>query len=633
MTTATDDRRRGASLQTQLTLSLGQVRAEYSPDEEVFSTFSTPVYWGEIVGTRPCVLVGGRGTGKTTTLRGLAYGGQSSLHGHDVEKWDTIGAYWRVDSMVASAFDGRGLNDDQWIAAFSHYVNLKMVGLYLGFCRWRRDAAGVDTIVSAEAIQLAATSLNVGEAKDLPELDTQVRQGLALLEARLNGATSTLFETSFSLLGRPLSYLLDGVSSSDPVARLPFTFCIDEFENLKPYQQRAINTLIKHVGDSSYTIKIGIRDTEQRQRNTLADGQPLVDPADYTTVNIVEHLKEQSFSKFAAQVCERRLFGTELQGVSMTDWFPTLSLEAEAEMLGADREISRVRSMLSEQGSTESELDAFDRMPTLSACLVGYWATSQGVQVRAVLDEAIRDQRAWKQRVGNYSYAMLFTLRRGLRGTRKYYTGWATYCQLANGNIRLLLELVYQALTLHVADSKKPGSAVSFVNQTAAAAAVGQVTLRELQGQSGIGGQLTRLTLSLGRIFNVFAAAPEGHTPEVNQIRIESGTTLDRSSDLGQLLSEAVANGCLIAFPGDKQERVSAQTKGFDYQLHPIFAPYFVYSHRRKRRVELRPEQVLALSGESAARAITDILQTRRSQTPALPEQLEFYTGFYNDAD
>lgn len=343
MTTATDARHNGASLLTQLTLSLGQVRAEYSPDEEVFSTFSTPVYWGEIVGTRPCVLVGGRGTGKTTTLRGLAYGGQSSLHGNDLDRWDTIGAYWRIDSMVASAFEGRGVSDEQWISAFSHYVNLKMVSLYLSFCQWRSTATGIETIVSNEAVQLTAASLNVGGAQGLPELEAQVRMGLALLEARLNGTTAALFDTPFSLLGRPLAYLLEGISSGDAVARLPFTFCIDEFENLKPYQQRAVNTLIKHVGDSSYTIKIGIRDTEQRQRNTLADGQPLVDPADYTTVNIVEHLKEQSFSKFAAQICERRLSGTALQGMSMTDWFPTLSLEDEAEMLGADREITRIR--------------------------------------------------------------------------------------------------------------------------------------------------------------------------------------------------------------------------------------------------------------------------------------------------
>lgn len=620
-----------SSLQTQLTLSLGQVRAEYTPDDEVFSTFSTPVYWGELVGTRPCVLVGGRGTGKTTTLRGLAYGGQSSLHGSDIAKWDTIGAYWRIDSMVVSAFSGRGIDDEGWVAAFSHYVNLKMVGLYLGFCEWRHSTLGQETAIQADAIALTAMSLNVDPAKTTSDLHTNIKRGLALLEARLNGATKPLFETSFSLLGRPLAYLLEGLSADDPASRLPFTFCIDEFENLKAYQQRAVNTLIKHVGDSAYTIKIGIRDTEQRQRDTLADGQPLVDPADYTTVDIVEHLRERSFANFASQVCERRLASTDLRTLKMKTSFPGLSIEGEAALLGGDRERSRVRRRLESNGAAPEAIAHFDSMPLLDACLVGYWAQAQNLEVTAVLAEAMRERRAWSQRVGNYSYAMLFTLRRGLRGTHKYYTGWSTYCQLANGNIRLLLELTYQALSLHVAESRNVAESVSFKHQTEAASAVGQATLRELQGQSGIGGQLTRLTLSLGRIFNVFAAAPEGHTPEVNQIRIESGSSVTRSADLDQLLSEAVANGCLVAFPGDKQERVSAQTKGYDYQLHPIFAPYFIYSHRRKRRIELRADEVVALSGESAARAITEILQTRRAQTPELPEQLEFYTGFYED--
>ncbi len=618
------------SLQTQLTLSLGQVRAEYSPDEEVFSTFSMPVYWGELVGTRPCVLVGGRGTGKTTTLRGLAYGGQSSLHGTDLALWDTIGGYWRIDSMVVSAFSGRGVDEHQWIAAFSHYVNLKMVSLYLNFCEWRRSHLAQETSVTSDAIALTAVSLNLEPSETLEALGRQVKWGLALLEARLNGATAALFSTEFSLLGRPLAYLLDGLDGNDAASRLPFTFCIDEFENLKPYQQRAVNTLIKHVGDSKYTIKIGIRDTEQRQRETLAGGQPLVDPADYTTVDIVQHLKERSFAKFASQVCERRLAETDLRHLKMGASFPGLSIEDEAELLGAERERSRVRTQLVKDRAGPEALEAYDQLPLLSACLVGYWATAQGLSHVAVLEEAIANERAWGQRVGNYSYAMLFTLRRGLRGVRKYYTGWSTYCQLANGNIRLLLELTYQALTSHIAEARDVDGPVAYAHQTEAAAAVGRATLRELQGQSGIGGQLTRLTLSLGRIFNVFAAVPEGHTPEVNQIRIESGSLVARPTDLDHLLNEAVANGCLVAFPGDKQGRASAQTKGYDYQLHPIFAPYFVYSHRRKRRVELRADEVLALSGETAARAITEILHTRRADTPDLPEQLEFYTGFYD---
>lgn len=620
----------------ELSLTLGQVRAEYSTDETVFSSFSWPVYWGEIVGPRPCVLVGGRGTGKTTTLRGLAYGGQHSLRGSDISAWDAIGAYWRVDSMAVAAFSGRGLSDEEWLAPFSHYVNLRMVSLYLGFSAWHEKALGNPLAIDASAISLTAISLNLTTSSvpaTLGELAVGVRQQLALLEARLNGPTSRLMQSEFSLLGRPLHYLLEGLDASHEAARLPFTYCIDEFENLRPYQQRVINTLIKHVGDSSYTIKLGIRDSEHRERDTLAQGQTLVDPADYTTVDIVEHLKDQSFARFAAQVCEKRLARTQLRHIRMTSAFPNVSIDEEARILGADRERGAIRRALESQGATPSQLLEFDSMSPTAACLIGYWARAQSTDELVVLSDAIARPKAWNQRVGNYGYAMLFTLRKGRRGVSKLYAGWATYCQLADGNIRLLLELAYEALRRHLSDGHPPGDSVDLETQTLAAAAVGQLTLRELQGQSGIGGQLTYLTLSLGRIFNVFAVSPEGHAPEVNQIRIERDNLVGDAAELSLILGEAVATGCLLAFDGNKQERVSAQTKTWDYQLHPIFAPYFVYSHRRKRRIQLSANEVVSLASTSAPRTLTAILSNRRGPTPALPEQLELYSGFYDAAD
>lgn len=622
-----------SDLLTQLSLSLGQVRAEYTPDETIFATFSKPVYWGDLVGARPCVLVGGRGTGKTTTLRGLAYGGQHALKGPDINDWDSIGAYWRVDSMVVSAFAGRGLADSDWTPAFAHYINLRLVALFLGLVNWRERTLRETTELDPEALILAAIALNIESSGSVEALQNSVRAEMARLEARLNGGTDELFSMRFSTLGRPLAYLLGGVSSGDKIARLPFTICVDEYENLRPYQQRVVNTLIKHVGDSPYTINLGVRESDERSRETLAPGQYLTDPADYTTIDIVEHLKDQTFTKFAAQICERRLRNTDFATVSLSRMFPSLPLENEAVLLGGDRERRSIRQLLVKDGVEEDGLQAFDAMPLLSACLIGYWARAQGATVRAVLEEACASPGAWDQRVGNYSYALLFTLRKGRRGVKKYYAGWSTFCQLADGNIRLLLELVYQALRAHVADNGSLDGPVSYETQTIAASEVGETTLRELQGQSGIGGQLTRLTLSLGRIFNVFAAAPEGHTPEVNQIRIDPPVSSGHSAELATLVREALVNGCLIAFAGNKQTLVSAQTKSPDYQLHPIFSPYFVYSHRRKRRIQIAPEQVLALSSESAARTINMIILNGRRRAEALPEQLEFYSGFYDHED
>ena len=120
-------------LQKQLSLTMGQVRTEYIPDEDVFKMFSQPTYWSKLSGPRPCILVGGRGTGKTTTLKSLSYQGQYSLNGNLIQNWTAVGSYWRIESNVVSVFRGRKLDDDQWTAIFSHYVNLRLIQGILQF--------------------------------------------------------------------------------------------------------------------------------------------------------------------------------------------------------------------------------------------------------------------------------------------------------------------------------------------------------------------------------------------------------------------------------------------------------------------------------------------------------------------
>src|SRR5205823_5327080 len=123
----------------------------------------------------------------------------------------------------------------------------------------------------------------------------------------------------------------------------------------------------------------------------------------------------------------------------------------------------------------------------------------------------------WHEQYENYKHAYLFAIRRGKRGIRKLFAGWRVFSLLAASNIRYLLELVDQALTGHLDESGDPTEPVSATVQTRAAQITGQKNLRELEGLSLSGAKLTRLLLGLGRIFQVMAEDPIGHTPEVNQ--------------------------------------------------------------------------------------------------------------------
>ena len=620
-------------IQKSISLVLGQVRTEQLDGDELFEMFSQPVYWAKLVGKRPCLLIGGRGTGKTTTLRGLSFEGQSKLSGSNLNDWTAIGAYWRIESNVVTAFRGRKISIDKWIRIFSHYVNLQMLAKVLTFIDWRRRELGVETKYDASVLSLLAISLSVDDLNNLEDLSYSIDREIAFLESRINGATRDLEEMKNSALGKPVEYLLKSIRVDPDLSNLTFTFCIDEFENLESYQQKVINTLVKHVGDSGFTFKIGVRSTAARERNTLVDGQPLVDPADYATIDIVDHLKEQSFPDFAAKICHSRLNRLPEMyrpKITIAELLPDLSESEEATLLGARELVFEIRSHLIEEGATDVQLKIYDSMPIASSCLIEYWSKTQARPMLDILVEAIADPVKWKTRANNYSYAMLFTYKKGKRGLKKYYCGWSTYSSICDGNIRYALRLLYEALILHTAEGKDLTESVSPEIQTDAAMRVGDMSLRELQGLSERGGELMRLNLSLGRIYGVMAAEPQGHTPEVNQFRIIRNDT--NSDGVDRLLDSAIMHGALISFPGDKQARSSGETKQDEYQLHPIFAPYFQYSHRRKRRMNIAADDFLDLAGPNARRSIEKILRSRVSNKSAvLPEQLSMYSGFYND--
>ena len=105
----------------------------------LFDLYEEPIYFPRMTTARPCVLVGGRGTGKTTVLRGLSYEGQYGIGKRDnasIVNWPYYGFYYRIDTNRVSAFQGPEASDTQWIRMFAHYVNLILCVQVMRFLSW-----------------------------------------------------------------------------------------------------------------------------------------------------------------------------------------------------------------------------------------------------------------------------------------------------------------------------------------------------------------------------------------------------------------------------------------------------------------------------------------------------------------
>ena len=117
-------------------------RAEWL-SSKLFDHFNEPGYFSELKTNRPCVLIGGRGTGKTTVLKGLSYTGQFALNTNSqIQDWNYIGIYYRVNTNRVTTFSGNDVSLDRWISYFSHYINLCFCQELVKFALWYEQNTG-----------------------------------------------------------------------------------------------------------------------------------------------------------------------------------------------------------------------------------------------------------------------------------------------------------------------------------------------------------------------------------------------------------------------------------------------------------------------------------------------------------
>ena len=596
----------------------------------LFELFSEPSYFPRMTTPRPCILVGGRGTGKTTVLRGMSYQGQFELDNRDAERvpdWPYYGLYWRVATNKVAAFKGPELSESQWIQYFGHYINLLMCVQVLRFLSWFQETTEISTDLDEDELEMVAASFGLTAPKSNMHLLQLLQRSLIGFEAHINNVADST-SPALSMQGAPMSLLIEFVKRQEIFAGKLFFFLVDEYENFEDYQQRLMNTLIKHSGEL-YSFKVCVRELGWRVRNTLAENEYLISPADYSRIDINEMLQGPPFEEFSHKVCQDRLAvlaqGNHAVMAEIRDLLPSITEEEEARLLGIDEHNREILRELREIGPT----DIVENFSPMEIYLLGFWGRSHNQSLREVFEDYKSNPRSWRGRLNNYSHALLFTLHRGRPGIRKYYAGWDTFIQLSGGNIRFLLQLVEASFARHLREGHSLNEPLSPAMQTNAAQTIGRANLTELEGMSVRGAQLTKLLLGLGRIFGIMAGSLEGHAPEVNQFEVvDTPGTTTRRDESSELLDAAVMHLALERHSGSKLAS-EGDIRDWDYMIYPIFAPFFNFSYRRKRKMNLTPDHLLDLV-DFSSRAIRRILAaTNRSPDEPLPEQLRLFEMFY----
>ncbi len=620
----------GAEALETLATFFRDYRAEWK-SAQFDKLFVEPPYMSSLTALRPTFLEGGRGTGKTVALRSMRYTETIARHtGSSCDELPYYGIYTRINQNRIRAFHSPAFSAGASESLFVHYLNLVLAGRLCELGSWLVDGRACE--MPSDDIAVVSQLLGYDELTDFASLGKAIRTGVVRLQMYVNNP-GAVESPLLSPAEAPITELALCVSKIGRVGA-PIFICIDEYENLSEIQQRVINTYIKHA-EEPVSYKIGVKRFGRKTRNTFG-GELLESPADYDNIDASS---SKEYAGFARNVAHNRLLLARHEIEKQTGnssglpdqlerVLPTLTFEEEALKLGTERRLTAFQQVLQQAGETRA-LETYQGLSITWRHFIAYWAARSQETPLQVLESFEANPPEWKTRFSNFGYESLFWLSQGRKGTRfrKYYTGWATLFGMSSGNIRYLLELLDRGFTL--ASQSAPETApyvVGPMHQTLAARNVGQDRLEQLESLTHHGVELKRIVLAIGKVFMELARNPLKGSPEANSF-VLSGEK-EAQDTMVSLLNVGVSH---LAFEVSHRTKAtsSEEMRDGEYRLHPIFAPFFEYSHRKKRRITVDAQHFLLLGAEPK-KAIAEMLRNRPVElTEELPEQLSLYEAFY----
>ncbi len=608
----------------------GENRAEWPP-ESFGELFVPPTYLNKLESMRPSMLIGGRGTGKTTALQSLGYDetlARLQRDGLSYSDQNYLGVLVRMNKNRVHAFQGSLVSLEVWQKAFAHYFNLIVCLELTKLAIWLEDK--VDKTVPSEDISRISHDLGLNEVRGFKELQSKIKSAISALQLYVNNPQEDA-NLLFSVAESPLRVFVEVLEENGVIGDRVVFCCIDEYENLLDYQQGVINTYVKHASPP-LSYKIGVRKFGVRNWNTINANDLLSNPDDFEPIEIVD----EGFEYFATAVANRRLNFARMKGIrvppSIDEFLVNMSISEEAVTLGADKVTSEILNILSGNEDLVQFLE--ERKPS-EVYFLKYWQEKEGGDLADLTRDWIENEGAWKTRLGNHGYASLFWLSKGKKGLRirKYYSGSKTILSLSGGNIRYFLQLLSASIHHEVGGTRESFPEkllISPQSQTLALKDVGRGRLDQLEGLADHGVELKRLVLAIGKVFFELARTPANRSPEVVSF-VVSGDP-DDISKISALLEDGVGHLAFEVAPRTKNTS-NLEVRDDEFRLHRIFSGFFEISYRKKRRATFKAKDLLSVVEGKPSAAISALLSDQDvSSQEDLPEQLAFFSAFYGGA-
>ncbi|WP_187979559.1 ORC-CDC6 family AAA ATPase [Pseudomonas oryzihabitans] len=629
---------------SQVKHSLTKNRSEHL-GKDVWSDFVIPRFFRKVdlISTMPTRLEGGRGSGKTMLLRYLSYNSQFSPNRSDIpdDATDRIGLYWKADTQFLRLMQKRGLDNESWLPVFDHYLNLKL------------------------SLEVLSSIIAISESSyrkiDFHHIESSYLEGIEDFGFQSKKFRAVAREINSRIVKTELA--IQNIHGIDRLEKLPISFLrfivssvisifpclkdtvysvyIDEYENLLDYQQRVINTLIKG-SEPPLIFNIAIKLNGMSETLTLSD-EKLENRADYTIVNLDKLINENSFEIFVAEIFLKKLteaspsiakdLKIDLSGcsdASQLDKRHTVKHEENCRILIekifpgrthqdlADEifstpryfnkvvtEIERALTQKSTKHLTANDFILYNHKKATVVCTsLLYRKNLTPDQVLAELEKLksgeankFNNQTDWEH---NNFIGCYLRIIRANKASSTFYSGFDVYSALSGGNVRHFLELCKSAFSLIDDSALSESFTVDRKLQHLAARNTSDELIKEIHRFTPLGSQLSNFVKAIGKIFQLCQDRDTQSETEVTHFGIkEEISPLTEEDD--RFFKEAEKWGVLKAIESTKNKS-SASAATYDYVLNPIYAPFFLISYRKGRKIEIEASALrkMYISGEAA---------------------------------
>lgn len=588
--------------------------AEYREEQvkvNIFDYFVEPSFFEKFCDTKPIIISGARGTGKTTILKALALSETKDMKKY-LEKNNYIGVYYRIDLNITTSFQGDGLKENEWEKLFSYYFVSK---LSYELISQITKLKGELLLKNEEEVcqkygMLFTNNSTISRFEDLKKM---IFTELYKIRNYINNCAYERYPHigDYATIIRELPQDLLTSDSEYQLENKTIFYLIDEFEGLFEWQQKLILSFIKY-SDKFHTYKICMRPDGIKTAQTVG-AEYVRETDDVRTIDLNNLIleKREDYYKYALDVCEKRmeLFYEnnsikKAKQISFKEMFEEVTEEQEFKMIFEKKATSLnkdIDDFLKRVKIVDSEIKNYfqENYFDFLICRLMYLKNEREKSFLQIYNSVRNKDSKYAGAVGNYRHALLYYL--CLRfSIRKKYSSFNTLVNISGGTLRYLLELcneVFERAMLSEEFNFEEPHKISCKIQTDAVLFVSSKRVSQISAIPQIGLNMRTFVISLGRIYRIFHRDDHIAKFEPNHFSIKASSS-NNDEKVQLFLKECVMRGVLLKKTNNKNKLHNMiSSDEYMYALHPIYTPSFQISWRNKQKTEFSLDEIDTLIG------------------------------------